>query len=277
MPPKGTTGVKPRAGRKLREDQQTASAMVANHSAKEAESTITTTLDLESFQKATKEQIVEEYRRSYEIDDLTSPNDKANLDTMIMNALAIRALQSQLLKLTIESVTDNAPDIKRINDSIRDLTNLNLSIERQLGIDRKARKADNEQSVVEYIAWLKTTANEFLNERLLKIYCKKCMIMVGRVSGVYDTTSYSCDFQCPQCKKLTHVERKDRDVFFDVRDAGWRRKYPMEIVQRKVIAMDTGEADPSLDPTADPLAYDFDEVEDDIVIRDDTITDIIKE
>jgi hypothetical protein len=51
----------------------------------------------------------------------------------------------------------------------------------------------------------------------------------------------------------------------------------MEIVQRKVIAMDTGEADPSLDPTADPLAYDFDEVEDDIVIRDDTITDIIKE
>ena len=118
MPPKGTTGVKPRAGRKLREDQQTASAMVANHSAKEAESTITTTLDLESFQKATKEQIVEEYRRSYEIDDLTSPNDKANLDTMIMNALAIRALQSQLLKLTIESVTDNAPDIKRIKDPI---------------------------------------------------------------------------------------------------------------------------------------------------------------
>jgi len=251
-------------GRKIREDQTPATQSSVQGSVQEVEKNIS--LDLESFQRATKEQIIEEYRSSYEIDDLTSPNDKANLDTMIMNALAIRALQAKLLELTLDNVIDNAPDIKKINDSIRDLTQTNLAIERQLGIDRKARKAENEQSVVEYIAWLKTTANEFLETRLLKVYCKKCQIMVGRVSGVYDTTHYACSFQCPQCNKLTHVERKERDVFYDVRDAGWRKKYPIEIIQRRQY---NAESDPSLDPTT----YGFDDIEQDVIIRDEMVND----
>ena len=57
--------------------------------------------------------------------------------------------------------------------------------------------------------------------------------MVGRISGVYDTTEYNAAFQCPQCKKYTTVTRKERDIFFDVKNADWRRKYPIEVVQPK--------------------------------------------
>lgn len=179
------------------------------------------------------EAILAEYRASYDIDSLATPNDRANLDTIIMNTLAVRRLQAQLLDLALESVVENAADIKKINDSIRDLTNVNLTIERQLSIDRKTRRSEQEQSVVEYINWLKTTAKESLddNQRLLKVYCKKCNIMVGRISGVYDTTEFIAEFQCPQCNKMIKVHRKQKDVFFDIKDADWRRKYPIEIVQ----------------------------------------------
>jgi hypothetical protein len=57
--------------------------------------------------------------------------------------------------------------------------------------------------------------------------------MVGRISGVYDTTAYDAGFQCPQCKKYTTVKRVERDVFFDIKDADWRRKYPIEIEHSK--------------------------------------------
>lgn len=210
---------------------------------------------------ASKEQILEEYRQAYDIDNLATPNDKANLDTMIMNTLAIRLLQQQLLELTIDSVVNNAVDIKKINDSIRDLTNVNLTIERQLSIDRKTRKSENEQSVVEYINFLKETAREFLDDssRLLKVYCKKCNIMVGRVSGVYETTEYTCYFQCPQCRKNVEVRRKEKDIFFDVKDPDWRRKYPVEIIQPRTV--DDGPDIP------------LEEVEDDLIITDPTIND----
>jgi hypothetical protein len=207
-------------------------------------------------------EILEEYRQSYDVDSLATPNDRANLDTIIMNTLALKQLQDRLLQLTVDEVVDNAPEIKKINDSIVALSDLNLRIERQLGIDRKTRKSESEQSVVEYITWLKSMAVEYLdnNSRLFKVYCKKCQIMVGRISGVYETTAYNAEFQCPQCQKMIRIERKEKDIFFDIKDADWRRKYPMEIVQPSVIA-DT----PDLPPGDDELllgttaAYDEDE------------------
>lgn len=177
--------------------------------------------------------ILAEYSKSYDIESLATPNDRANLDTIIMNTLSMRSLQTKLLELTQEDIVAKAQDIKRINDSIIALSTMNLQVERQLSIDRKTRKSESEQSVVEYINWLKSTAKEYLedSERLLKVYCKRCQIMVGRISGVYDTTEFNAEFQCPQCKKMIRVSRKEKDVFFDVKDADWRRKYPFEVVQ----------------------------------------------
>lgn len=191
---------------------------------------------------------LEEYRRAYDIDTLATPNDKANLDTIIMNTLALKQLQDRLLVLTVDEVVDNAPEIKKINDSIVALSDLNLRIERQLGIDRKTRKQESEQSIVEYITWVKATALEYLdnNSRLFKVYCKRCQIMIGRISGVYETTEYHAEFQCPQCQKMIKVSRKGKDIFFDVKDADWRRKYPMEVVHP------TSRADaPDLPPDSD--------------------------
>jgi hypothetical protein len=178
--------------------------------------------------------ILEEYKSKYNVDSLDSPNDTANLHAMIRNQMSIEQLQERLDLLTSAAEID-ATNIKKVLDSIVALSEINISLERTLGIDRKTRKQEASESVVDYIAALKQRAKDWLDsdQRLLKVYCKKCQIMVGRISGVYDTTAFEAGFQCPQCKKYTVVKRVERDVFFDVKGADWRRKYPIEIEQPK--------------------------------------------
>ncbi len=189
------------------------------------------------------DRIYAEYRDKYDVDSLTNPNDVANLETMIRNQLLIGQLQDQLDALVNSDKLEDVIDpngIKKILDSIVALSQTNVNYERTLGIDRKTRKQQQEGNIVDTVLRLKALARQFIDDdrRLLKVMCKTCKIMVGRISGVYDTTEYSVAFQCPQCKKHTTVTRKERDIFFDVKDANWRRKYPIEIIQPKAASKD---------------------------------------
>lgn len=179
---------------------------------------------------------MEEYRSKYDVDSLSNPNDLANLHTMIRNQLLIEQLQDSLDELAKGDEIDPGA-IKKILDSIVALSQTNVAYERQLGIDRKTRQTEESQSVVDYIVHIKNMAREFIQDekRLTKIICKKCKIQVGRISGVYDSTYYYAEFQCPQCRNKLTVTRKERDVFFDlkVEDREWRRKFPIEVEQAK--------------------------------------------
>lgn len=182
----------------------------------------------------TFESVLAEYRAKYNVDALDSPNDVANLHSMIRNQLLIEKLQDQLNSITEQDEIDPT-QVKKILDSIVALSETNINLERTLGIDRKTRKQEASESVADYLTTLRQRAKEFIDreEILTKVYCKACQIMVGRISGVYDTTAYEASFQCPQCKKNIIVKRQEKDIFFDVKDADWRRKYPIEIEQPK--------------------------------------------
>lgn len=178
--------------------------------------------------------ILKEYSERYDIEGLSSPNDVANLNNMIRNQILIQRLQSRLDDILMGDKVDSV-ETKKILDSIVSLSETNIQLERQLGIDRKTRKQQQQESFPDYLAGIKKLAREFLNsdDILLRVFCKSCKIMVGRISGVYDATEYNAAFQCPQCKKYTTVTRKERDVFFDIKNADWRRNYPVEVVQPK--------------------------------------------
>jgi hypothetical protein len=171
---------------------------------------------------------------------------------MIRNQMIIEKLQSQLQDLTDQDEIDPIA-VKKMLDSLVALSESNVVYERTLGIDRKTRKQESAESTADYIAGLKQRAKEWLDSesRIVKVYCKACSIMVGRISGVYETTAYFAEFQCPQCKKKIVVTRKERDVFFDVKDSQWRRKYPIEVEQAKRLVAPT-----------------FDEIPNDIELED---------
>lgn len=178
--------------------------------------------------------VLADYKQKFNVDSLDSPNDIANLHTMIRNQIIIEKLQNQMHELTEQDEIDPIA-IKKILDSLVALSESNVIYERTLGIDRKTRKQETAESVADFLQSLKARAKEWLDDddRILKVICPRCKIMVGRISGVYNTTRYDAGFQCPQCNKMITVKRAERDVFYDVRDSEWRRKYPIEIEQPK--------------------------------------------
>lgn len=183
-----------------------------------------------------------EYSKKYDIDDLTSGNDKANLEALLRNEIIIEDLQEALQTKVEEGAATNIAEIKKLNDGIRDLITTNLSLEKALGIDRTARKKEvNDQSPAEYIKALKQQAKEFLEQRLVKVYCEECKVMVMRFFPVHEHTKFEIKAQCSQCKKQIKVHRDEKGIFFDLpkNDRAWREKYPIEIVQPKVVAEDS--------------------------------------
>ena len=175
------------------------------------------------------EKILTEYKQRYNVDTLDSPNDFANLRQMIRNQMTIAKLQDNLEGISAEDPSG----LKKILDSIVALSEININLERTLGIDRKTRKNESSESVADYIQELRLRAKEFLDDprRIMKVMCNDCKIMVGRISGVYESTAFTAAFQCPQCSKFITIERKERDIFHGVKNADWRRKFPIEIVQ----------------------------------------------
>lgn len=189
-------------------------------------------------------ELYQEFERTYDLTTLNGANDRTNLETIIRNTVTLEALSRQIDMVSAKLETESDPDqvaqiattIKKLSDTQKDFIDRNLALERQLGIDRKSRKKDTETTTAEYILFLKQAAREYLEKRLVKVYCPQCKILLLRVSAAYDHVEYHAGVQCPQCGKVASISRKERDVFFDLhpRDRDWRRKYMLEIKLPKV-------------------------------------------
>jgi hypothetical protein len=188
--------------------------------------------------------LYDEFSKSYDLSSMNGANDAQNIETLIDNLILTKQLRSEARRLTEEDASGNIVQIKKLTDAAKDIVDRNMALERQLGIDRKSRKRDDETSVGEYLLYIKSAARDFLEQRLIKVYCPDCTVMVGRISPVHAHTRYLAAFQCSQCSKLVTVERKERDVFFDLvsTDREWRRKFPVEIKKpKRTKADDTSE------------------------------------
>lgn len=175
----------------------------------------------------------EAYARVYRTDELNDANDASTLDMLLKTEIMISDLQEQIQELMAESSVDQANNIKKLADLLRDATNTTTALQKTLSIDRKTRKSEETASVADYIRALKRDAHEFMDQRIITTYCDKCKVMVGRIYPVHDHTAFAVSFECSQCHKLIRARREDKDVLFDIRDRKWREKYKPEIIQPK--------------------------------------------
>jgi hypothetical protein len=178
------------------------------------------------------QEILQHYSEKYDIETLNSPNDKANLDMLINNQIIVENLQAQLLDLSTDSVA-NISEIQKISNAMRDLIERSLQIERALALDRKTRKSENSDSIASYITDLKVTAQNFIEKRLIKVYCPDCKILVARFAPAMKHTAYYFESQCSQCNKRVTLTRKSEKEgpLFDIKDYRWRKQYLYEVVQ----------------------------------------------
>lgn len=175
----------------------------------------------------------EAYAKVYRIDELNDANDRSTLDMMLKTELMVEDLQEQIQELMAESPVDQANNIKKLHDLLRDAGTMILAYQKTLSIDRRTRKTEETASVADYIRALKRDAKEFMEQRIIRVYCNDCKVMVGRIFPVHDHTAFACSFECSQCHKFIRARREQRDVLFDVKDSAWRKKYPPEIIQAK--------------------------------------------
>lgn len=176
-----------------------------------------------------------EFEQKYDLSSMDTANDRQNLELLIRSAIIARKLLTKAENLVATDDSADILQIKRLLDAVRDTIEKNLSLERQLGIDRKSRRKDDEVTGAQYILFLKQEAKNFLDQRMIKIFCPDCNIMVGRILPVHDHTAYDSAFQCTQCGRFVGAIRKERDVFFDIaaNDREWRKRYPVEIRKPK--------------------------------------------
>ena len=195
--------------------------------------------------------ILQEYSEKYDLATLSSPNDKANLEALINNQIIIESLQAKVQELIEDDPVSNIDIIQRLSTSLRDSIERNLQLERALALDRKTRNSSSAESVADYIVSLKQTAQEFLEKRLVKVYCPNCQILLARFSIVHDHSPFELRVKCNQCENDITSAREEKDIFFDIKDSAWRKKYKYTVKQSK-----------------EKVSIDAD-VEDDIVLGED--------
>lgn len=174
------------------------------------------------------------YEKDFDLSTLNQSSDKGLLDALIRQELLLENLQTSLQQITEDDsidLLDKMSDIKKFSDLIRDGTTSVTTLQRTLSIDRKTRKSDTVDSVADHIKKIKKEAHIFLDQRLHKIYCPNCKVMVGRFSPVHNHTAFTVSVECSQCGKAVRMHREARDIWFDIKDADWRRKYSAEIIQ----------------------------------------------
>jgi hypothetical protein len=198
------------------------------------------------------DEILKDYSDKYDLATLSSPNDKANLEMLINNQIIVESVQSKLQELTQDDPVENIDMIQRLSSSLKDIIERNLQLERALALDRKTRNQNNSESIAEYLVNLKQTAQDFLERRLVKLYCPDCKILLSRFSIVHDHSFFDIRVNCNQCNKLVTASREEKDIFFDIKDASWRRKHRYTVKQSK--AAESTESD----------------IEDDLILGEDS-------
>ncbi len=211
---------------------------------------------------------LDDYARDYKIDELNQSNDRAQLYLLINAELLLEAYQEKIEEIVAsEDLLEKANELKKLSDLMRDGAEAVRKNQQLLAIDRKTRKSEESDDFAGWLRGIKREAKKFVDERLLKIYCKDCKVLVGRWSAVHDHTSYRVSVQCSQCKRYVETRREGRDVWFDMKnDSDWRKKYPVEIVNA---SSDTGF-------TADTLKEAYD-LEDEFIIGGEEFSGAINE
>jgi RNase P subunit RPR2 len=169
--------------------------------------------------------ILEEYEREYDLSTLNSANDRIALEQLIANQVLIRRWQRELLAV------DDPTEVQRRTQAITSLIKSCQEIERQLKIDRKTRVGDNDVSVAQYIASLQDYAKKFLDERIQRVYCPRCGVMLFRYAPVHDHTAFMIEVTCSACEKPVRVQRAAKGTLDDVppHDRAWRYRHPVTV------------------------------------------------
>ncbi len=88
------------------------------------------------------------------------------------------------IQYALSKIKDPYKDSKTFKDlqtSLKEATNSYIGLQTELGISRRKRQEDKEDSPLQYIEKIKSLSGKFIDSRLKKLICGKC----GQILGKY--------------------------------------------------------------------------------------------
>lgn len=126
---------------------------------------------------------IERYLEEYELDELNQANDMAALTQMCQLEVNVERIQEALGKLDYGTKKGGIVDSKKIRElhsALRDANQNWVTLQTELGINRKRRQSESDESPLQYVERLQEAAKKFMDSRLLKFKCSKCGQLLGK-------------------------------------------------------------------------------------------------
>jgi hypothetical protein len=166
---------------------------------------------------------LETYAQTFELDDLNKANDLASLRQLAQYEIIIESLQGELA--SIKKIGSDSKRVKDLNTALRDAVNSYTSLQTILGIDRRKRQSEADESVLSYIDKLKDQAKKVWGIRLKVLKCKTCNLPLmkyyiyitekGELGSIeaenklVEKIKYNIEIECPKCRTMVKLDERE--------------------------------------------------------------------
>lgn len=159
---------------------------------------------------------LDEFEEDYDLSDM-KVNDKQTLRNLAQAIITLEDLEQAMYKLRTEGITDNnlmlhdkvTSQMSRIRSDISKMQD-------DLKITRKSRKADKEESVLNYIQDLTEKARRTYEARMSYIFCPECNELLGTAWFLFPYVDNKLSFKCNRkldtgetCKGVAIISSKE--------------------------------------------------------------------
>lgn len=156
------------------------------------------------------------FEEDYDLSDMKI-NDRETLRALAQNLITLEDLENFMYNTRMEGISDQ--NLMLIDKTTQQMSRIRSDISKQqddLKITRKSRKADKEESVLNFIKDLEGKAKRTYEAKMARIFCPECNILLGTAWFLWPNVDNKLSFKCNRkldtgeiCKGKTVVSSKE--------------------------------------------------------------------
>lgn len=170
---------------------------------------------VKEFEKRIKAKLTE-FEEDYDLSDMKI-NDKQTLRNLAQAIIALEDLEQAMYQLRTQGITDsNLMLHDKVTSQMSRIRSDISKMQDDLKITRKSRKADKEESVLNFLNDLKDKAKRTYEARMSYIYCPECNMLLGTTWFLWPNADNKLSFKCKRkldtgetCKGKAVVSSKE--------------------------------------------------------------------
>lgn len=132
-----------------------------------------------------------EFAEDYDLSD-QKVNDKLSVRLLIQKYIALEDYEQLSYEIRSQGLDlDSIIEFEKLNSLMSNMTSDIIKLQNDLGISRKARKGDQETTVLAELDRLKLKAKEFYEKKMMYVFCPKCNSLLATTWFLYPGEKYN--------------------------------------------------------------------------------------